>query len=200
VPDGSGLQRLGAIVCSGNQTRTIDPGIYPTISASGNCRLTLRPGLYVLAGGGMKVSGNSTLTGTDVTLYNTSANFPAAGGATGNLSFTGNGSLALTPPTSGTYAKVLVFQDRANTKVLTVSGNGMVNGLAGTIYGAVMPIQLSGNGAMPVQLIADSMTITGNGEITIQGATLSGAGPETLPGPIEALRLLFDGLRRAVFG
>ena len=39
--------------------QTINPGLYSQINVSGNAKLTLNPGVYVIAGGGFTASGNA---------------------------------------------------------------------------------------------------------------------------------------------
>jgi glutamate transport system ATP-binding protein len=46
---------------SGNQTQTINPGTYSSIKVSGNAFLTLNPGIYIIAGGGVSVTGNGSV-------------------------------------------------------------------------------------------------------------------------------------------
>ena len=41
---------------------------------AGNARLTLNPGIYVIAGGGISVTGNASVTGTGVMIYNAGSN------------------------------------------------------------------------------------------------------------------------------
>ena len=48
---------------------------------SGNGRLTMNPGVYVIAGGGFSVSGNGSVTGTGVMIYNAGSNYPSAAAA-----------------------------------------------------------------------------------------------------------------------
>ena len=45
------------------------------------------------------------------------------GGTFGAVTLSGNGSVNLTPPSSGTYAGILIYQARDNAKALTFSGN-----------------------------------------------------------------------------
>ncbi len=112
----------------GNSAAAINPGVYSQITVSGNAKLTLNPGIYVIAGGGFSVSGNAGVTGTGVMIDNTKSST----GTYGSITFSGNGSYNLSPPTSGTYAGIVIFQSRDNTKSLTISGNA--SGMTGTIY------------------------------------------------------------------
>jgi hypothetical protein len=157
---------------SGNSKATINPGVYSQITVSGNASLMLDPGIYIIAGGGLSVSGNasvavsgptSSLTGTGVMIYNTKSST----GTYGSVTLSGNGAISLTAPTTGTYAGILIFQDRDDAKALTFSGNAM-QGMAGVIYAPAAQLAESGNAQMgsssnPVSIIVDTLTLSGNG-------------------------------------
>jgi hypothetical protein len=167
-PGSGGLVDRGSFSCGGNSVATISPGIYTSITASSNCAVTMQPGVYVIKGGGMSISGNASLTGLGVFIYNSGSNFPSSGGSFGAISLTGNGSFNIDPQTTGAYAGMLIFQSRDNSRPLTISGNGAVSGLQGTIYGAAMEADITGNGTMPAQFIVDSVAISGNGSLAVQ--------------------------------
>jgi hypothetical protein len=167
-PDSGGLVDRASFSCGGNTVTTISPGMYTSITAASNCAVTMQPGVYVIRGGGMSIGGNASLTGHGVFIYNAGSNFPSSGGAFGSISLTGNGSFNVDPPTTGVYAGLLLFQSRDNSRPLTISGNGAVSGVQGTIYGPAMEADITGNGTMPAQFIVDSLAINGNGSLTVQ--------------------------------
>ena len=109
-PDTTGLVSYGSAVFGGSASGTIYPGIYSQISVSGNARLILSCGTYIIEGGGLSVSGNASISGTNVTIFNSGSKYPITGGAYGSITLSGNGSYALSPPTSGTYAGIVIFQ------------------------------------------------------------------------------------------
>jgi hypothetical protein len=87
----------------------------------------------------------------------------------GAFSMTGNGNFDVTAPTSGPYAGLTLFVDRANTSAVRMTGNGNSNSV-GTIYAAASPITLTGNGSSTVinsQIICRTLTTTGNGNINV---------------------------------
>ena len=86
---------------SGNSQRTISPGIYSQISVSGNARLTMTGGTYIIEGGGLTVSGNASISGTGVFIYNAGSNYPSSGGTFGGITLSGNGTFSLSAPNSG---------------------------------------------------------------------------------------------------
>ena len=86
----------------GTRSATINPGVYSQITVSGNASLTLVSGIYIIAGGGLSVSGNANVTGTGVMIYNTKV----ATGTYGSITLSGNGTIKLTGPTTGAYSGI----------------------------------------------------------------------------------------------
>ena len=80
----------------------------------------MNSGIYIIEGGGFTVSGNASVTGSGVMIVNAGSKYPTTGGTYGSITLSGNGSYNLSPPTSGTYAGIVIFQTRDNTKALTV--------------------------------------------------------------------------------
>src|SRR5262249_35095788 len=120
APPTGGTART-AVSLSGNASLMIHPGVYASISGSGNARLTMNPGVYIIKGGGFTVTGNASVSGAGVMIYNAGSNFPAAGGSFGGVTLSGNGNISLTPDTTGDYAGILIFQARDNTRALSLS-------------------------------------------------------------------------------
>ena len=145
--------------------KTICPGIYSQINVSGNASLTLNPGIYIIEGGGLTVSGNASISGTGVMIYNAGSNYPSSGGNFGGITLSGNGTFSLSAPTSGPYAGVLIFQSRQNTRALSFSGNAMA-GMVGTIYAANALLSMSGNAALQNPLVVGTLNLSGNVTLT----------------------------------
>ncbi len=98
------------------------------------------------------VSGSSNaITGTDVMIFNAGTGYNAAtgtdGGGYGAITLSGNGTIKLTAPTTGTYTGISSSRTRDNAKPMTVSGNAM-QGIAGTIYAPAAQLDESGNAAV----------------------------------------------------
>ena len=177
TPSLSGLTNFGAVNVSGNTTRTLTPGIYTSIQVTGNAKVTLAPGRYIILGGGLTVSGNASLTGTGVLIFNAGSayNGTTDGGTYGAITLGGNGALTLSPGTAGNdpYAGVLIFQSRTNTKVLNVSGNSSLN-VQGTIYAPAAQLYLSGNGSLRDTFVVNTLYAGGNaGAFQLAGGTSS---------------------------
>ncbi len=105
--------------CSGG---TCNPGVYNS-TLSLNSTTTLSPGVYIL-NNGIKVTGNNTkITGNGVMFFVNGGSFDLGGGS----------NTSLTPPTSGPYKNVLVFQSRTNTNALKITGGAS----AGLTFGGI---------------------------------------------------------------
>jgi Flp pilus assembly protein TadG len=106
---------------------TINPGTYcGWTNFNGSGTLTLNPGLYVIKNGGMTFNSGWTVTGTGVTFYLVDQN--------ATITFNGNVNFKLSPPTSGTYANILMFEPSglANTN-LPINGTSG-SSLQGLLY------------------------------------------------------------------
>ncbi len=160
-----------------NGNVTIDPGLYCSIQATGNGTLTMNPGVYWIETGGLHFRGNGDVVANEVFIY--------LGPSAGNIDITGNGDFTLMPPTSGTYTGLAVFQDPNNSNRVKITGNGNATIFGGTWYLPSADVDLRGNGdlIMSAQLIADSVTTSGNGDIEIYhnpGGNYQPAGPTTI--------------------
>ncbi len=179
-PSTSGLNNQGALILGGNSSRTIQQGIYTQISVSGNARLTLGSGVYIIEGGGFSVTGNASVTGSGVTIVNGGSKYPGAGGTYGSITLGGAGTSSLSPATSGIYAGIVFFQPLDNTKAITVTAGA--TGITGTIYAPASPLSASGSAAIATSLIVRTLTISGNG--IVDGPTKAGAAT-AVGGPVE---------------
>ena len=125
-------------------TRVLTPGVYcgGIDISGGNSAVTFLPGLYVLNGGGLSVSGGGTINGSGVTFYNTGS----AGYAYKALGISGGTMGMLAAPTSGPMEAILFFQDRSITsnQVNTVSGGSTLS-FEGALYFPTTPLNFSGN-------------------------------------------------------
>jgi hypothetical protein len=144
---------------SGNNTATIDPDKYCSITVSSNADLIMTPGIYYIEGGNFSVSGNASLIAQEVLIYLDE----------GNFTMSGNGTFEVSAHTSGTYQGLMVFMDQANDGTITISGNSVVD-TTGTIYGPAAHMVLSGNGSNTVlnaQVIVNTMAISGNASMAL---------------------------------
>lgn len=108
---------------------TLNPGVYcGGITLSNSANVTLTSGTYILKGGGLNMSGNATLQGTGVTIYNTGT------ASTYRPIFTQDDVIInLTAPTSGPLVGILFFQDRS----ISSSAENILGGGSGKFQGAL---------------------------------------------------------------
>jgi Flp pilus assembly protein TadG len=111
--------------CQNSNGNTLQPGRYCG-GLSLNGTVNLKPGTYIIDGGTLKSNGNAVITGSGVTFY-------LANNA--QISFNGNSTLTLTPPTSGTYSGMLFFGSRSNSTGTSITLNGSAtSSMTGAIY------------------------------------------------------------------
>jgi hypothetical protein len=160
--NGIGVQSNGPVHVS-NGTRRLSPGTYRGgISVSGRGSLVMDPGIYYMDGGGFAFTGQGSLLAPGVMIFN------APTGPSHKVDISGTGSIYMSPPTSGLYKGLTLFQDRESANELSVSGGGDMK-ITGTFYAAGAMMKVSGGGDSKVgsQYISRFLTITGNGGMTI---------------------------------
>ncbi len=152
---------------------TMNPGVYSSFTLNGSAgTVTMNPGIYVITGN-MKVSSTTNLTGSGVMLYFTCSNFPnpcSSSSSWGSLTIEGSGNINLTPPTSGPYQGLLIYQDPSDTQDLYLTGGGTLS-LTGTIYAPSSTLHLQGNSGATTSL---------NSIIDVGGVTAKGSGTITV--------------------
>lgn len=160
--------------CDLNGTVTVDPGTYYGGWKIGNgTSITMEPGIYIMAGGGISQTGGLlTSANGNVLIYSTDAPaFSAAclsGGGnaaqcqndvdvsgTGSLDLAGLDRTAPCPPYSGSagcpFGGMLIWQDRTGSGAYTGRADVQIGGgtslsVSGTIYSAGGDVSILGNG------------------------------------------------------
>jgi hypothetical protein len=142
---------------------TLNPGVYcGGIEITGQGKVTFKPGVYVLKGGGLTVRGGGVLEGDEVMFYNTGPKY-------GPFDISSNSLAKLSAPTTGLYAGILFFTDRTITSKQEnhFSGNSE-SYFTGAFYFPSTSVTFTGTSGMQIQkmlIIADSMTFMGNTQI-----------------------------------
>lgn len=154
---------------------TISPGVYcQGIQVNAGANVTMSPGIYYIDRGSFSVAGNATITGTGVTIVFTSSS--SSNWATASIS--SNANISLTAPSSGPTAGIVLFGDR-NIPVGTafsLTGGGTQN-FGGAVYLPTAALSFSGgNGTSTscTQIIADTITVTGNSNLKVDCGALGG--------------------------
>jgi hypothetical protein len=148
------------------------------ISVNGNSVLHFNAGTYILAGGGMLINGNSTMTGTGVTFYNTTGS-----GGYGAITLNGNSQANFSAPTSGALAGILFFQDRSipsSGASSTINGNS-ASTFDGAIYFPTTLLTFNGNSSANGYsiVVANELVLNGNGALGSNYSSLANGSPIT---------------------
>lgn len=142
----------------GGKAVTLSPGTYCNKDWGGN--ITLNPGVYVLRDININLNGNSSLSGSGVTIF-----------LMGNSQFTTNGNsvVNLSPPSSGDYAGITIFQAQGDTSPMIINGTSGSN-ISGFIYAPSAPITYTGNSDMSsagtcLRIVGDTIQMSGNSAV-----------------------------------
>ena len=172
-PSTTGLPLFSGQSISGG-TVTLNPGVYSglvTVGSSGIARLN--PGVYVFQAGFRSTNNGSIVPATSggVLIYNTYSNYPSAPGALpscGSISLAGTGQLTLAASRSGSYAGMVLFQDRncATDAAITVRASTSFSGSA-YLPAALLTVTLAGASTMTSQIVASRVAVTGSFVLTL---------------------------------
>ena len=102
------------------------------------------------------------------------------------ISINGNGVINISPPTSGIYKGISLWQARSSTNDLSVTGNGGST-YSGTFYAAKGTLNVTGNGTNEVigsQYISNKLIVNGNGSFSVNW-TANTTGQVRLIGLVE---------------
>jgi hypothetical protein len=146
-------------------TTILQPGVYKGgISASSTANVIMMPGIYYMDQGGFQFTGGGSLIGNGVMIYNYPGN-----GAGHDVNISASGNVILTPPTSGIYQGILLFQDRTSDVAASVSGGSNMN-LTGTFYFPRALLTVTGSAGFDnfgSQYISYDLNVQGTGTINI---------------------------------
>jgi hypothetical protein len=167
-----------------NQTRTLSPGTYRNFRIQGTANLN--PGTYYIdgsSGGSFDIGAQAVLNGSGVTFVLTNSNLSS--GSTSALAagvkINGGATLNITAPDTGTYAGVLLYQDRrtpAMSDKIIVNGNSSSK-LRGALYAPKNELQFNGTSGMDIdclQMVGYRITFSGTSDIKNICPALSGSG------------------------
>lgn len=166
APSYGGCDHTGNTNVSGSQS--LAPGVYcGNIRINANADVVFQPGVYVLDGAGLDISGQATVSGTDVTFYLTENS-----GMSENITISGGADVSLSAPALGALAGILFYQDRSAPSNVThrfTGGSDM--DLNGILYFPNQDVQFAGGSeleAAGAYIVADTVTFTGDTEIELE--------------------------------
>jgi Flp pilus assembly protein TadG len=160
----AGAPDYGKLVVAGQRVVTITPGCYHNgITVSGEATLIMMPGIYYMDGGGFSFTGQGSLVAEGVMIVNLPRNNSDV------ININGTGAITLSPPTTGLYQGISIWQQRSSTNTIYVTGNGATQ-LSGTFYTQHGTMNVTGNGTTDVlgsQYISWNMVVNGNGSFIV---------------------------------
>jgi Flp pilus assembly protein TadG len=169
-----------------NGNRTLSPGVYCGGIDIRNSTTTMNPGTYIIKGGGLTTqSTNSILTGNGVTIYNTyDATHPY-----GALNINANSTVTLAAPTTGTYAGVLIMEDRSiGAGTYTDNfGGGSQQSYTGIIYAPKSNMNYFGNASSSAYtiLVSYRLQMVGTSRINNDYSSLPTGNPIKVTALVE---------------
>ena len=134
---------------------TLQPGVYGSALEIKGGSVTFEPGLYVLRAG-MEIKGQAIVTGTGVTIFNTTGDKGCKA-----IEVKNDASVTLAAPTDGDYAGLLIYQDAACDQVMAIKNTSRVAFL-GTSYLPAAGVEVKDEAeAQLTQLIAGYLSVDG---------------------------------------
>jgi Flp pilus assembly protein TadG len=123
---------FGGIKLDGSKNITFD-----------NCGVPAAEAVFVVTQKGLHVH-DADLTANNVMIYNAPEQWcKSTTNKCGSIHFDKKADVNLTPPTSGPYEGIAIFQDRSCTKALDISGRAL-SGIAGDVYAAKGELKVKG--------------------------------------------------------
>ena len=163
-------------------TAALTPGVYCNgITIAAGAVVTFQPGVYILNGGGLSVTGNSTVHGNGITFYNTGSSQYSY--APLNI---GGGTLGfLFAPSSGPMEGMLFFQDRTITPTKSSLSNNVIAGgsglnVEGIFYFPTTNVSFTGGGNVSINytvLVAQTIAVGGNTALSANYTSLVDGNP-----------------------
>jgi Predicted membrane protein (DUF2134). len=162
--------------CNFNADVTLSPGTYyGGWRVSNKVTITLNPGMYIIAGGGISIAGTGEITSVvggagpaPVMIFNTDSPTCPTGPCQADISFSTKSSIDLGPIASGPYRGILIWNDgngRNPTAKVELLGGTNLN-IGGTIYSPKGLVKVDGGGTAAgnaaIQIIAWQFDVGGN--------------------------------------
>jgi hypothetical protein len=173
-----------------SNTYALVPGTYKgPLTFDHNDAVKMAPGTYYIDGGGLNFKNTASLAASGVMIYNSSKK---------PISFQSSGDITLTPPTSGTYRGISLFQARVDKARVSFKKDANLS-IGGTIYAPTAEVRfqksdvdiqeypdnadddldLEGDdetdsaGSLSAQIIAAKFKVDKNSQVTIGGAGIA---------------------------
>ncbi len=146
---------------SGTGDYTVLAGVHCTninITTSGT--VTFEPGFHIFDGSALNINGNATVEGSELFFY-----WSENGGINDGFDIAGGATVTLSAPTTGTYAGILMYQDRNTAPGVTHKlAGGSTMDLDGIVYTPSTHVEFAGGAAADsssIMIIADTVDFKG---------------------------------------
>lgn len=179
------------LVVKGNaEYVTFEPGVYCGGLSLQQGKVRLAPGIHVFRDGELSISAQSWLAGEGVTILLT-------GNSSTRIANQAGANFDVSAPMTGPFSGIVIGQDPSSVpnKMNEIIGGGYMR-FNGILYFPKQPLKITGNGEIgsdspQFAIMADTITIEGNGVLTIKiGADYKAAGLPQLPEMQEIVRLV----------
>jgi Putative Flp pilus-assembly TadE/G-like len=165
-----------------NSNFNFQPGIYYGGMDIGGTVKDWAPGVYIIAGGGLKINTSTAFTAEGVFIYNTrDPGCPSCSkGGFGKVEINTSTSAKMSAMPTGPYEGLLFFQDRSNTEPAKFNPSASFG--IGTIYFPNAHAELNPSATAALQIIASTVKINNSTSFTAdwnEDALASGAGAPT---------------------
>jgi Flp pilus assembly protein TadG len=176
LPDPNITTNGSAINLNPNRSGTYNPGTYSSIDIKGSA--TFNPGVYYVTSS-LSFGSQARVTGNGVTFILTARNAASNTGSIATVDMNGGANVNLTAPSTGTYAGILMYQDRraSNMSVNRINGNSS-SVFQGAFYFPRQELQMNGTSGMNtrcIQVVARRIDWRGNTAIDNVCPPASGA-------------------------
>jgi len=144
------------------------PGVYCFRGMDIKGTVTLPPGTYIIDGGSLNFGSQANITGNGVTFLLTSRLAASSPSLIADVSINGGAQLNLTAPATGTYAGVLMYQDRRIPFGASQINGNSLSGFQGSFYFPSRQLTFNGTSGMHtecLQLVARRVAFSGNSNI-----------------------------------
>ena len=202
-PSVDGLPTFAAVnVTSG--TTTIQPGIYPSLRVSGNGKIKLAAGTYIIRGGGISILDHGHIDDQNdgVILVNACSDYPLTTGTCGALTMTGHAKLDLKRKDAGPASGVSYWQPCENTQPISVNGvdEADTNEKArihtrGAFYAPCAALNIGGDAKLKLHddndvdqagmVVVNTLSLSGKADVKIKWKDAEASGVVRIPSLVE---------------
>jgi Flp pilus assembly protein TadG len=144
---------------------------YKDLTLTSGQSATFTDATIILDGGDLTVNGGATLNCTRCTFVLTTSATSNISTSIGKITFNGGATINLSPPTTGTYANMVIYKDRRAAECNNcnkINGNSSST-ISGSIYIPSQEVQFSGDGGVSsncVRLVGYTVSFNGNSSIS----------------------------------